>query len=132
MSSIFSKIIAGEIPSYQVASNRDYLAFLDINPVAQGHVLVVPKQETDYIFDLDDTALAGMMVFAKRVAKAMQQVIECKKIGVAVIGLEVPHAHIHLIPLTEEGDLSFEKPRKPFTPAEMADIAAAIAGAFRE
>jgi histidine triad (HIT) family protein len=130
-SSIFSKIIAGEIPSYQIVTNRDYIAFLDINPVAKGHVLVVPKKETDYLFDLDDAALADMMIFAKRVAKAMKKVIECKKIGMAVIGLEVPHAHIHLIPLTEEGDMSFEKPRKQFSPAEFEAIAAAIADVFK-
>ena len=131
MSSIFSKIIAKEIPSYEVAADRDYFAFLDINPVTKGHVLVVPKVETDYIFDLDDTTLANMMVFAKRVAKAMQEVIECKRIGVVVMGLEVPHAHIHLIPITKESDLSFGKFRKRFSPAEFEAIAAAIAAAFK-
>ena len=131
MNSIFSKIIAKEIPSYEVVADRDYVAFLDINPVAKGHVLIVPKKETDYIFDLDDTTLANMMVFAKRVAKAMRIVIECKRIGVAVMGLAVPHAHIHLIPITEDSDLSFDKPRKQFTPAEFEAIAAAIADAFK-
>ena len=131
MSSIFSKIIAGEIPSYKVAADEEHLAFLDINPVAKGHVLVVPKQETDYIFDLDDTALSNMVVFAKRVAKAMQEVIECKRIGVMVIGLEVPHAHIHLIPFTKESELSFKNPRKRFSPAEFEAIAASIAAAFK-
>ena len=131
MSSIFSKIIAKEIPSYEVAADRDYVAFLDIHPVAKGHVLVVPKEETDYIFDLDDTTLANMMIFAKRVAKAMQQVIECKRIGVAIVGLEVPHAHIHLIPITKENDMSFKKFRKHFSPAELEAIAADIAGAFK-
>ena len=131
MSSIFSRIVAKEIPSYEVASDRDYFAFLDINPVAKGHVLVVPKIETDYIFDLDDTILANMMVFAKRVAKAMQEVIECKRIGVIVLGLEVPHAHIHLIPITKESDLSFRKPRKKFSPVEFKAIAADIAAAFK-
>jgi len=131
MSSIFSKIIAGEIPSYEVAANRDFVAFLDINPVTKGHTLVVPKKETDYIFDIDDTALGDMMIFAKRVAKAIEEVIECKRIGVAVVGLEVPHAHIHLIPITKENDMSFKNPRKKFSPAEFKDIAAAIAGAFR-
>ena len=130
MSSIFSKIIAKEIPSYAVAADENYVAFLDINPVAKGHVLVVPKQETDYIFDLDDATLANMMVFAKRVAKAMQKVIECKRIGVVVLGLEVPHAHIHLIPITKEADLSFRNPRKRFSPAEFETVAAAIAAAF--
>jgi histidine triad (HIT) family protein len=131
MSSIFSKIIAKEIPSYGVAEDEHSVAFLDINPVAKGHVLVVPKKETDYIFDLDDTTLAQMMVFAKRVAKAIEKVVECKRIGVAVMGLEVPHAHIHLIPITEETDMSFIKSRKQFTPAEFQAIAAAIADAFK-
>jgi histidine triad (HIT) family protein len=114
-----------------VVTDRDYVAFLDINPVAKGHVLIVPKKEVDDLFDLDDALLAGMMLFAKRVAKAMKEVIECKKIGIAVIGLEVPHAHIHLIPLATENDLSFEKPRKSFSPAEFQAIAAAIAAAFK-
>jgi histidine triad (HIT) family protein len=131
MNSIFSKIISGEIPSYQIVADRDYVAFLDIHPVAKGHVLVVPKKEVDYIFDLSDAVLADMIVFAKRVAKAMKQVIECRKIGVAVIGLEVPHAHIHLIPVTDESDMSFEEPRKQFSPAEFQAIAAAIADAFK-
>jgi histidine triad (HIT) family protein len=131
MSSIFSKIIAGEIPSYTVVTNKDYVAFLDIHPVTKGHVLVVPKRETDYIFDLSDAALADMMIFAKRVAKAIKKVIECKKVAIAVIGLEVPHAHIHLIPITEETDMSFEKPRKQFSATEFEAIAAAIADAFK-
>jgi len=131
MSSIFSKIIAKEIPSYGIAEDENCVAFLDINPVAKGHVLVVPKKETDYIFDLDDTTLAQLMVFAKRVAKAIEKVVECKRIGVAVMGLEVPHVHIHLIPITEESDMSFDKPRKQFTPAEFEAIAAAIADAFK-
>ena len=131
MSSIFSKIIAKEIPSYEIASDADYVAFLDINPVTKGHALVVPKKEIDYIFDLDDTTLAGMMVFAKRVAKAMQEVIECKRIGVVVMGLEVPHAHIHLIPFTKESDLSFKNRRQTFSPAEFQAIAADIAAAFK-
>ena len=130
MSSIFSKIIAKEIPSYEVAADRDYVAFLDINPVVKGHVLVVPKKETDYIFDLDDATLSDMMVFAKRVAKALKKAIECKRIGVVVMGLEVPHAHIHLIPITKESDMSFEKPRKQFSPAEFEAIAASIADAL--
>jgi len=131
MSSIFSKIIAKEIPSYEIVADRDYVAFLDINPIAKGHVLIVPKKEIDYIFDLDDKTLANMMVFAKRVAKAMKIVIECKRIGVAVMGLAVPHAHIHLIPISEDSDMSFDKPRKRFTPAEFEAIAAAIADAFK-
>ena len=131
MNSVFSKIIAKEIPSYEIVADRDYVAFLDINPVAKGHVLIVPKKEIDYIFDLDDKTLGNMMVFAKRVAKAMKTVIECKRIGVAVMGLAVPHAHIHLIPISEESDMSFDKPRKRFTPAEFEAIAAAIADAFK-
>jgi histidine triad (HIT) family protein len=131
MSSIFSKIIAKEIPSYEVATGEDYVAFLDINPLAKGHTLVVPKKETDYIFDLDNDSLAGMMIFAKRVAKAMEKVIECKRIAVLVLGLEVPHAHIHLIPITKESDLSLQKPRKQYSPAEFQSIAAAIAGTFK-
>jgi histidine triad (HIT) family protein len=131
MSTVFSQIIAGEIPSYQIVADRDFVAFLDIHPVAKGHVLVVPKQEIDYIFDLSDAALAALMAFAKRVAKAMKQVIDCHKVAVAVVGLEVPHVHIHLIPIREEGDLSFEKPRKQFSPLEFEAIAAAIADAFR-
>jgi histidine triad (HIT) family protein len=130
MSSIFSKIIAGEIPSYNVVADRNFVAFLDINPVAKGHVLVVPRKEVDYIFNLDDEVLTAMILFAKRVAKAMKKVIDCKKIGVTVIGLEVPHAHIHLIPITNESDISFNRPREQFTPAEFEAIAAAISDAF--
>jgi histidine triad (HIT) family protein len=128
--SIFSKIIAGEIPSYKVVEDEHFYAFLDINPVAKGHVLVVPKKEVDYIFDLDDNTLSDMMVFSKRVAKAMKKVIDCKRVGVAVIGLEVPHAHIHLIPITKESDVDFNSPRKQFTPEEFKAIAAAIADNF--
>jgi histidine triad (HIT) family protein len=130
MSSIFSKIIAGEIPSYKIVADRGFVAFLDINPVAKGHVLVVPKKEVDYLFDLDDETLADLMIFAKRVAKAMKKVIECKKIGVAVMGLEVPHVHIHLIPITNESDMNFNNPRKQFSPQEFEAIAAAIGDAF--
>ena len=108
---IFSKIIAGEIPSYKVAENSDFFAFLDINPLAKGHVLVVPKKEVDYLFDLEDDTLRNMIIFSKRVAKAMKQAIPCKRIGVAVLGLEVPHAHIHLIPITKESDILFNKKR---------------------
>jgi histidine triad (HIT) family protein len=131
MKTVFSQIISGEIPSYQIVTDHDYVAFLDINPVAKGHVLVVPKKEIDDIFDLSDATLADMMIFAKRIAKAMKKVIECQKIGIAVIGLEVPHAHIHLIPITNESDMSFEKPRKQFSDAEFQAIAAAIADAFK-
>ncbi len=127
---IFSKIIAGEIPSYKIVEDEFFYSFLDINPVAKGHVLVVPKKETDYIFDLDDDILADMMLFAKKVAKAMEKVIPCKRIGVTVIGLEVPHAHIHLIPIQEESDMSFSKPRVRLESEEFKAIATAIAGAF--
>ena len=127
---IFSKIAAGEIPSYKVAEDDRYYAFLDINPLQWGHTLVIPKQETDYIFDLDDDTLAGLQVFAKRVAKAIQKAIPCRKVGQAVLGLEVPHAHIHLVPLKTEGDMDFHKKIENPDPAEMAHIAAAIAKNF--
>ena len=126
---VFSKIIAGEIPSYKVAEDDRYYAFLDIHPVAKGHVLVVPKQETDYLFDLDDDQLSGMMVFAKKVACAQEKAIDCKRVGMAVIGLEVPHAHIHLITIRSEADMNF-KNKQSFSPQEMQNIAAAIAAAF--
>ena len=127
---IFSRIIAGEIPSYKVAEDDRYYAFLDIAPVAEGHVLVVPKQETDYLFDLDDALLSAMIVFAKRVARAQEKAVACKRVGVAVIGLEVPHAHIHLIPINSESDMDFTKPKKTFSPEKMQKIASEIASAF--
>jgi len=127
---IFSRIIAGEIPSYKVAENPDFYAFLDINPIVKGHVLVVPKKEEDYLFDLDDKTLGDMMIFSKRVAKAMKKAIPCKRIGVTVIGLEVPHAHIHLAPITKESDIYFNNPKQTFTPEEFKEIATAIAGKF--
>ena len=111
MASIFTRIIKGEIPCYKVAEDDRYIAFLDVRPLKHGHTLVVPKEEVDYIFDLDEDTLAGMMLFARKVAMAMKEVIECKRIGVAVIGLEVPHAHIHLIPITRETDMLFTNPR---------------------
>jgi histidine triad (HIT) family protein len=132
MSSIFSKIIAGEIPAYKVAESIDFLAFLDINPLAEGHVLVIPKQEIDYLFDLDDELYTGLQMFAKIVATAMKQVIPCKRIGVAVIGLEVPHAHIHLIPMNEIGDLNFSRPKLTFTPEQLEATAEKIKEALRE
>jgi histidine triad (HIT) family protein len=125
---IFSKIAAGEIPSYRVAESDRYYAFLDINPIAKGHVLVIPKQETDYIFDLDDDTLSGLTVFAKRVAKAMKKAIPCKRIGVLVLGMEVPHAHIHLIPLEKETDIDIRKPKLKLSQEEFSTIAASIAG----
>ena len=127
---IFSKIAAGEIPSYKVAEDDRFYAFLDINPLQWGHTLVIPKQETDYIFDLDDETLAGLQVFSKRVAKAIKKAIPCRKVGQAVLGLEVPHAHIHLVPLKTEGDMDFSKKIKDPNPVEMAHIAAAIAENF--
>ncbi len=130
MASIFSKIAAGEIPSYKVAEDDRYFAFLDINPLAKGHTLVIPKQEIDYIFDVDDETLAGMMVFAKRVAIAIEKIVPCKRIGVAVLGLEVPHAHIHLVPLNSEADISFSKPRVKLTSDEFSSLAADIASVF--
>ena len=123
---IFSKIIAGDIPCYKIAEDDNYFAFLDINPVNWGHTLVVPKQETDYIFDLSDDELAGMAVFAKRVAGALKRVIPCRKVGMAVLGLEVPHAHIHLIPIQNEGDMDFGRKISDPDPAKMAEIAAAV------
>ena len=116
---IFSKIVAGEIPAYKVAESIDYLAFLDINPLAEGHVLVIPKVEIDYLFDLDDELYTGLQIFAKIVATAIKKAIPCKKVGVAVIGLEVPHAHIHLVPLNEVNDLNFSRPKLTFTAEEL-------------
>lgn len=126
MATIFSKIIAGDIPSYKVAEDECFYAFLDINPLAKGHTLVVPKREVDYIFDLDDEELAAMQVFAKRVALAIQQAFPCKKVGQAVIGLEVPHAHIHLIPIQKESDMIFSRPKLQLTDDEFKAIAEAI------
>ncbi|MDO4930725.1 MAG: HIT family protein [Bacteroidales bacterium] len=129
---IFSKIIAGEIPSYKCAEDDKFYAFLDINPLAQGHTLVVPKHEVDYIFDLDDAELAAMTVFAKRVAKAIKQAFPCRKVGMAVLGLEVNHAHIHLIPLQSEGDMDFRKDKLKLPADVMADTAARILEAFEK
>ena len=126
----FSKIIAGEIPCYKVAENDKFFAFLDINPVNWGHTLVVPKRETDYIFDISDEELAEMIVFAKKVAKALKAVMPCRKIGVTVLGLEVPHAHIHLVPLQKEGDMDFSNKISDPDPERMADIAAKVAAEF--
>lgn len=131
MATIFSKIIAGEIPCYKVGEDDKNFAFLDINPVNKGHVLVVPKTENDYIFNLSDEDYASLTLFAKKVAKAMEKVIECKRVGVAVIGLEVPHAHIHLIPITEEKDIYFSKPKMTLPDDEMKTIAEAIANELK-
>jgi len=127
---LFSKIIAGEIPSYKCAEDEHFYAFLDINPVAKGHTLVVPKHEIDYLFDLDDNELAAMTLFAKRVAAAIKQTFPCRKVGMAVLGLEVNHAHIHLVPLQSEGDLDFRKEKMQLPAEEMQDIAAKILTAF--
>lgn len=123
---IFSRIIAGEIPCYKIAENDRFFAFLDINPVNWGHTLVVPKRETDYIFDIEDGELAEMMLFAKKVAKAIRKAIPCRKVGVTVLGLEVPHAHIHLVPLQKEGDMDFGHKISDPDPGEMKRLAAAI------
>jgi histidine triad (HIT) family protein len=132
MASIFSRIVAGEIPSWKVAEDDRYYAFLDINPLAEGHTLVIPKQEVDYIFDLDEETYAGLWQFAARVAKAVREAIPCKRVGVAVLGMEVPHTHIHLVPLQTEGDLDFRKEKKHLTPERFAEIAGAIAQAFNQ
>ena len=126
MATIFSKIINGEIPCYKIAEDDNYLAFLDINPLVKGHTLVVPKKEVDYIFDIEDDVLKGMIVFAKMVAKALKASIKCKRIGIAVLGLEVPHAHIHLIPLNNIGDTNFERPKLKISPEELKEIAEKI------
>ena len=127
---IFSKIIKGDIPSYKVAEDDNFYAFLDINPVAKGHTLVVPKKEIDYIFDQTDADLAAHTLFAKRVAAAIKKAIPCKRVGVEVMGLEVPHAHIHLIPLNEEGDMDFRKEHHKLSADEMQDICKKIAANF--
>lgn len=127
MATLFTRIINGEIPCYKVAEDDRYFAFLDINPLAKGHTLVVPKVEDDYIFNLDDETYAGLMLFAKKVAQAQQFAIPCKRIGVAVLGMEVPHVHVHLVPMQSEGDMNFAKQKLQLSPAEMAETAAAIA-----
>ena len=126
MSSIFSKIVAGEITSYKVAEDERFLAFLDVFPIAKGHVLVIPKEETDYIFDIESNEYLLFWQFAKQVAKAMDKVFDCERIGVAVIGLEVPHAHIHLVPINGVSDINFEKPKLKFSEQEFEDIAKQI------
>ena len=126
MTTIFSKIVKGDIPSYRIAEDDCFYAFLDINPLAKGHTLVVPKKEVDYLFDLEDDLLAGMNVFAKKVARAIEKVVTCKRIGVAVLGLEVPHAHIHLIPINSEADISFSRPKLKFSEEEFIELAEEI------
>jgi len=126
MATIFTKIIKGEIPCYKIAEDERYLAFLDINPLMAGHTLVVPKTETDYLFDLSDNDLSGMILFSKKVALGIEKAIPCARIGIAVIGLEVAHAHIHLIPINTMADLNFKNPKLKFTPEEYAKIAKRI------
>jgi len=130
MASIFSKIVSGEIPSYKIAEDDNFLAFLDINPLVEGHVLVIPKQETDYIFDLEDELYSGLHFFAKKVAKGLEKAIPCIRIGVAVIGLEVSHVHIHLVPLNEMNDINFTRPKLNPTKEELNATAGKIRAAL--
>ena len=132
MASIFSKIVSGEIPCYKIAETEDYLAFLDVRPQVKGHTLCIPKKETDYIFDIEDEEYAGLMLFAKIVAKALKAAVPCKRIGVAVIGLEVPHAHIHLMPMNKMSDLGFGREPIAMDAAEMQALAAAISSNITE
>ena len=127
MSSIFTKIVNGEIPCYKIAEDESFLAFLDINPLKKGHTLVIPKKEVDYLFDLEAESLAGMMIFSRKIALAIEKVVACNRIGVVVLGLEVPHAHIHLIPLKTIYDIDFSKPKLQFSEQEFSEIAKKIA-----
>ncbi len=131
MATIFTRIINGEIPSYKIAEDEQYYAFLDINPLAEGHTLVIPKKETDYIFDIEDEEFKGLFLFAKRVAAGMLKVIPCERIGIAVIGLEVSHAHIHLVPLKTIYDIDFKKPKLKLSPEKFAEIATKISEAIK-
>jgi histidine triad (HIT) family protein len=131
MATIFTRIVNGEIPCYKVAEDDDYLAFLDINPLQEGHTLVIPKKEVNYIFDVEDDLHGGLWNFAKRVAKAIEKVVPCQRIGVTVIGLEVPHAHIHLIPLKSLYDMDFRKPKHSFTPEQLKELAAQISAEIK-
>lgn len=130
MATIFSRIVAGEIPCYKIAEDEKFFAFLDINPLVKGHTLVIPKQEVDYIFDLSDEDLAAMHVFAKKVARAIEKAVPCKRVGISVIGLEVPHAHIHLIAIQKEGDMLLSNPKLKFSPEEFEQIATSIRAQF--
>lgn len=132
MASIFTKIINGEIPSYKVAETAHCYAFLDINPLGAGHTLVIPKKEVDYLFDLDDDSYLHLQMTAKKVAKAIKAVVPCNRVGVAVIGLEVPHAHIHLVPINEMGDINFAKPKVKMEAQELSELAAQISSAFEQ
>jgi histidine triad (HIT) family protein len=127
MASIFTRIVKGEIPCYKIAEDYNFLAFLDINPITAGHTLVIPKRETDYIFDIDDQEYKDLFLFAKKVSKALKKSISCERIGMTVIGLEVPHAHIHLIPISGVYDMDFSKPKMKLAPEQFAEIARAIA-----
>jgi histidine triad (HIT) family protein len=126
MATLFTKIINGEIPCYKIAEDENYFAFLDINPLKEGHTLVVPKRETDYVFDLDDDQLAGLMIFSKKVAIAIKSAIPCDRIGIAILGLEIPHAHIHLVPMDTMDDINFKNPKLKFSVEEFKHIAAKI------
>jgi len=130
MSSIFSKIVDGDIPAFKVAEDQNHLAFLDIFPLAKGHVLVIPKKETDYIFDINSDDYLALWQFSQKVAKAMDKVIPCKRIGIAVIGLEVPHAHIHLVPINNVSDINFERPKLKFSDEQMNEVAQKISAAI--
>ncbi len=130
MASIFTKIVNGDIPSYKIAETDNYFAFLDINPLAKGHTLVIPKKETDYILDIEDTELGGLFTFAKKVGLAIEKVVECKRIGITVIGLEVPHAHVHLIPINTLYDMDFKQPKLSFTHDEFQELASQIKVAY--
>ena len=130
MATIFTKIVHGEIPCYKIAEDDRFFAFMDINPVAKGHTLVIPKRENDYIFDLEDDEIASMMVFAKKVAKAIEKAVPCKRVGVAVIGLEVPHTHIHLIPISKEGDMDFRKEHLHMSEEEFREVQQRIVEQF--
>jgi Diadenosine tetraphosphate (Ap4A) hydrolase and other HIT family hydrolases len=131
MATIFSKIVKGEIPCHKIAEDKEFFAFLDISPLAYGHTLVIPKEETDYLFDLDDMLLGRMMSFAKKVAKAQEKAIACKRVGLAVMGLEVPHAHIHLIPITKETDMHFGGKKLNVSQDELAKIAEKIKAEYK-
>lgn len=131
MASIFTKIVSGEISAYKIAENEKYLAFFDIHPLAKGHTLVIPKNEINYIFDVADTDLAEMMIFAKKVALAIEAVVPCKRIGIAVLGLEVPHAHLHLIPINTVYDIDFKQPKLSLTPEEFSGLAAQISSKIK-
>ena len=131
MATIFTRIINGEIPCYKIAEDDRYFAFLDINPLREGHTLVVPKQETDYIFDLNDDNLAGLILYSKKIASAIKAAIPCNRIGVAILGLEVPHAHIHLVPMDSMEDVNFRNPKIKFTPEQFTATAEKIRGKFK-